>query len=206
MSEVLDSGTMSPETIAGELTAVRGKRIEIESQRARLDRELIVVTEYEKLLERLLALRKGEPPSAKAASDGKTESGDGLQDASLPPSDSTQWCGTSVESVGQEAVQAVVDELKTAGNPLHISDLMRRLKVRRVRIPGSGTQANLITHLRRDDRLVRPSRGMYALADWGLAAMAPAKQRRRRRRRRSTNRSVGQRAHVEPAGHALEQP
>ena len=40
---------------------------------------------------------------------------------------------------------------------------MRLLALRKVAIPGAGTQANLITYLRRDQRFVRPSRGMYAL-------------------------------------------
>jgi hypothetical protein len=82
------------------------------------------------------------------------------------------------------AVQAVFEELTAAGRPLHISELMRLLHERKVPIPGSGMQANLITHLRRDDRLVRPSRGMYGLTAWGLQAM-PATQRTRRKRRRT---------------------
>jgi hypothetical protein len=85
------------------------------------------------------------------------------------------------------AVEVVVRELAAAGRPVHISDLIRRLREQRVQIPGAGTQANLITHLRRDQRVVRPSRGMYALAAWGLENMPVTTSRKRRRKRvRST--------------------
>jgi hypothetical protein len=60
---------------------------------------------------------------------------------------------------------------------------MRLLREAEVQIPGAGTQANLITHLRRDPRFVRPSRGMYGLSEWGLENM-PTPTRRKRRRKR----------------------
>jgi hypothetical protein len=92
------------------------------------------------------------------------------------------------------AVEAVARELASAGRPVHISDLMRLLREAQVQIPGAGTQANLITHLRRDPRLVRPSRGMYGLAAWGLEnmPMVAGRKRRRRRVRSQTNRKETQ--------------
>jgi hypothetical protein len=116
-------------------------------------------------LERLLALRQGQPV---AAQPGLIERR-AVADANDRP-----------------AVQAVIDELTAAGRPVHISELMRLLRAKEVAIPGSGTQANLITHLRRDARFVRPSRGMYGLAAWGLEGMTASRRRRRRKRVRVT--------------------
>jgi hypothetical protein len=82
-------------------------------------------------------------------------------------------------------LQAVIDELSSSGRPMHISDLMRLLALGKVVIPGAGTQANLITYLRRDPRFVRASRGMYALAEWGIDAMPPTRRRKRRKRGRA---------------------
>src|SRR5262249_52406376 len=124
--------------------------------------------EEERLLQRLLALRQG----VAAAQSPQT----------LSPQQSLPLLGAS-EHKKHPVLDAVVRELASAGRPLHISDLMRLLREAQVQIPGAGTQANLITHLRRDPRLVRPSRGMYGLAAWGLENMPRAKQRKRRKRR-----------------------
>jgi hypothetical protein len=64
--------------------------------------------------------------------------------------------------------------------------LVRLLCQRGIPIPGAGTQANLITHLRRDPRLVRPSRGMYGLSVWGLENMPTGLRQRRKKRLRAT--------------------
>lgn len=83
-------------------------------------------------------------------------------------------------------VREVVKELKEAGRPLHISELMDRLHGRGVRIPGQGKAANVIAHLSRDPLIVRPSRGIYGLAEWNLPApAAPATRRRVRGRSKS---------------------
>jgi hypothetical protein len=82
-------------------------------------------------------------------------------------------------------VEAVVSILEESGRPLHISELMVALRQRDVAIPGSGQQANVIAHITRDKRVVRPMRGMYALAAWP-SDVAPAGRRRRQRVRSST--------------------
>ncbi len=83
-------------------------------------------------------------------------------------------------------VREVVEELKEAGRPLHISELMDRLHGRGVRIPGQGKPANVIAHLSRDPLIVRSSRGIYGLAEWNLPApAAPATRRRVRGRSKS---------------------
>src|SRR5437667_4854187 len=128
-----------------------------EGERADLERVIAATREEEHLLSRLLALRR----TGAASPDGAS-------------AEESRHLGLPSATVGEAkhpAVQAVIEELSTAGRPLHISELMRLLRDRNVSIPGSGTQANLITHLRRDDRLIRPSRGMYGLAAWGLQAM-----------------------------------
>lgn len=83
-------------------------------------------------------------------------------------------------------VREVIKELKEAGRPLHISELMDRLQARGIRIPGQGKPANVIAHLSRDPLIVRPSRGIYGLAEWNLPApAAPATRRRVRGRSKS---------------------
>lgn len=164
---------MSEESIRKALDAVRTRVARSERELAELGRVIAAAREEERLLKRLLALRRGEVPGdmaeGKAAQAQHPERLEARDDNKHP------------------AVQAVLQELEVAGRPLHISELMRLLREAKVAIPGSGTQANLITHLRRDDRLVRPSRGMYGLAAWGLSSMpAPRRARRRRRRMRST--------------------
>lgn len=164
---------MNDGMIASALDATRTRISGIENELAALSRALTAAREEERLFERLLALRRGAEPSA--TDSGKAESRVAEQ------------LGTSAAAEpGQSAVQAVVRELAAAGRPLHISELMRVLRDHGIRIPGAGTQANLITHLRRDPRLVRPSRGMYGLAAWGLENMpVTARQTRRTKRARS---------------------
>ena len=158
---------MSDKAIEDALAAVRDRIAHGERDREDIDRRIAADREEEKLLARLLALRRGEPAQALAT------------DATLAPRPRP---AESEGDGGNAAVRAVLEEITTAGRPVHISELMRLLGERKVSIPGAGTQANLITHLRRDRRLVRPSRGMYGLAEWGLEAM-PAGRRRKRRKR-----------------------
>lgn len=154
---------MSDKTIEQALAAVRRRISQAEQDRAELEKRITADREEERLLARLLTLRRGEQQL--------------LEPEPVPTTPSE-----SVKDGSNSAVKAVMEELTSAGRALHISELMRVLGDRQVSIPGAGTQANLITHLRRDPRLVRPSRGMYGLAEWGLEAM-PAGRRRKRRRR-----------------------
>lgn len=184
MVDGTNNGTMSDETIAEALRAARERAANAERDRANLERTISAAREEERLLQRLLSLRKGEQPAAE--DDPPAEAPVKLAPAAVP----TKTTATKAESA-HPAVQAVVDELSAGKAPLHISDLMRRLAEKNVQIPGSGTQANLISHLRRDKRLVRPSRGMYALAEWGLEAMPAGKRRRRRRKHRAKAKFTG---------------
>jgi hypothetical protein len=164
---------MSEEAIVKALEAARARVTRLEQERSELDRAIATAREEQRLLERLLSLRQGLPVGSQRP---PIAEGDGSS-------------GTA--EVGRPAVQAVIEELTAAGRPVHISELMRLLRGREVPIPGSGTQANLITHLRRDARFVRPSRGMYGLAAWGLESMTAPRRRRRRRKHLRVGASKG---------------
>lgn len=150
------------------LEAIRRRIDEAECRRVALVERIAADREEEQLLARILAVRRGEimkkPPALSSAPS--------IQESSNPP-------------IAGNPVEAVVHELTSAGRPVHISDLMRLLASRKVPIPGAGTQANLITYLRRDPRFIRASRGMYALAEWGIDAMPPTRSRKRRKRGRA---------------------
>jgi hypothetical protein len=164
-------GVMSENAIEKALEAVRTRVSRGERERTELDRTIATAREEQRLLERLLALRRGGLP----ACDGKPM---GLEHHNVN--------SVAASETRHTVLEAVIHELETAGRALHISELMRLLRDKNVPVPGLGTQANLITYLRRDERVVRPSRGMYGLASWGLENMtAPARKRRRRKRMRS---------------------
>lgn len=170
---VQDDGTESmPEaTILAALEATRSRISRAQAQRAELERAIASAQEEEQLLEKLLALRRGEGETLAVV-----QQAEGFSQTPENPA----------RGLNHPVVLAVLEELEQAGRPLHISELMRLLHNRKVPIPGLGAQANVISYLRRDKRLVRPSRGMYGLAVWGLEDMSiQARSRRRRRRMRS---------------------
>jgi hypothetical protein len=176
MTEDLENSEgVSETTIANALEAIRARISHLDRQRAELERALGAAREEERLLLRLLALRRGIAPEANA----QAMPGEGPDNFSAKESTRIE----RAEEADHPAVQAVLRELAGAGRPLHLSELMRLLRERQVQIPGAGTQANLITHLRRDPRLVRPSRGMYGLSAWGLENMPTTTRQKRRRKR-----------------------
>lgn len=172
-----DAAIMSEEAIARALETARARIARAEHDRAELDRVIATIREEERLLAQLLALRRGGTVRVEG---GSAEEG---PQCGSPP--------RTTSGAKHPAVQAVIEELTAAGRPVHISELMRLLHDRKVPIPGAGTQANLITHLRRDERLIRPSRGMYGLAAWGLQAMPAARRTRRRKNRMRSTVSEG---------------
>jgi len=82
-----------------------------------------------------------------------------------------------------ELETGVIQILRQAGAPLHISEIRRQLLERRVAIPGRGDDANIIVRLSRTHRFTRTARGTYGLVDWGLPRLPsrPARTRRRAR-------------------------
>lgn len=119
------------------------------------------------LIRRLMSLaNEGHKPGAvppRAGPRGKSER------SLLPP-------GANVE----DHMEAVLTD---AGEPMHISALRQALIERGVPLPGRGDEANIIVRLRRDERrFTRTGRGTYALAAWGLPAVAPTRRKKVRRR------------------------
>jgi len=162
-------------------TLLREAAKEATGRIARLQRELCTIQsalaaarEEEQLLSRLLAVRGG----------------DGRALPSSPPQVSTQDPQPEVHgnsAPAQNLLTEVVAILQRAGRPLHISEILRVLTERKVPIPGAGRQANVISHVRRDERIARPSRGMYGLRAWGLEEMPVRPRPRKRRRTRITS-------------------
>jgi hypothetical protein len=85
-------------------------------------------------------------------------------------------------------LDTVIEILSDAGKPMQIQALMGAVKERDVRIPGKGAQANLIAVISRDARIVRPERGYYGLADWGLVDSRSGSRPKRRRRQAGAGR------------------
>lgn len=130
-------------------------------------RELRLLLELAELrgldIESRRGLMHGSP--AEAAANGS------LREASGLPASSTK----------SALLSAVVEILAEQGAPMQIRELMAAVQRRGVAIPGSGQQANLIAHISRNDRIVRPRRGYYALRDWGIEDAKPASGSKRRR-------------------------
>jgi hypothetical protein len=166
---------MTEGLIAKTLEGVRDRIARAENERAEVERAIAAAREEERLLVRLLALRSGvmRPDDVQQLVSPHLETLPGEQQDHIQPGGDSK----------HPALEAVVRELAAAERPLHISELMRLLRDQQVRIPGAGTQANLITHLRRDSRLVRPSRGMYGLSAWGLENVPTTIRRKRKRSR-----------------------
>lgn len=152
----------------------------VRTREAELSDAKTALTEAERelrLLAELAELRGVEIPVAAKRSDDKS---------SPVPS---QANGTRRASSGGRAalLDTVIEILNKAGEPMQIQTLMAAVKERDVRIPGKGSQANLIAVISRDTRIVRPQRGYYGLADWGLTdSRSTSRPRRRRRQVRSS--------------------
>jgi len=173
------------EELEAALTEVRIRVQDTEQKITELRRVNAAAEEEARLLERLIALRRDESDSGSSgrlkATAPKKKPVKGSSHKILP---GTYVVGVTLDTLSPQA--EVINEtlliLQEAEHPLPISEIMRLLAERRVRIPGAGTQANLISHLRRDGKIVRPSRGVYALADWGYEEMTYSKKPRRRKK------------------------
>ena len=174
----LSTEALSKEAIEQAIRDVRGRRAVAEAARANSEREMASCREEERLLQRLLALRTGSSVADNVSDD---ESG-----TLIAPGED------DLATSRQAAIETVVEELAVSGRPVHISELLRTLQTRNVALPGAGTQANLISILVRDDRVIRTSRGMYGLASWGLSDVQTTTRTRTRRKR------------VRRSGHAIE--
>ena len=172
----LNAKSLSTEALALALDEVRARLDEAEGRLAEAKLNLLELQQAiasdqqeERLLSQLVAVRKTPAPDAEQ----------GL------PMVFTSLAEEHAEAPSKkEAVEEVVRILEDERRTVHISELMRVLGERNIKIPGAGKQVNLISHLRRDSRVVRPSRGMYALASLGLDDMEPAPRKRKARRKK----------------------
>jgi hypothetical protein len=162
---------LKSEVLAQALAAAKARILKLQDEIGVRERQVAAEKEEARLLERILSLRTGAEPAQAA--------GGTLPTISSAPSGKAATI--------QPALVASIDALEASGRPLHVQELMRTLTEKQVQLPGAGKQANLIGLLRRDSRVVRPSRGMYALASWGIAEMPGSKRRRRRGRRRPSS-------------------
>src|SRR6516165_9561021 len=108
---------MTEGVIANALQEIQARILRAEHERAELDRAIAAAQEEEQLLLRLLGLRQGTV-TAEANPGPKGDT-------------STRAAGESLQDKEVEkhpAVQAVISELAEVGRPLHVSDLMRRLR------------------------------------------------------------------------------
>jgi hypothetical protein len=77
-----------------------------------------------------------------------------------------------ISATGRNEIQEHTYQiLRESGKPMHVSEIKARLIDRAVPIPGRGTDANIIVHLRRAPRVFeRKARGTYGLLEWKAAA------------------------------------
>lgn len=147
----------------------------VQARGAELNRAQDALVEAERelrLLAELAELRKVEIPAAARKSYEE-----------LTPASNHADGARSAPSRGRAALlDNVIEILGEAGEPMQIQALMAAVEKRDVRIPGKGRQANLIAVISRDARIVRPKRGYYALADWGLEDSRSAGRSKHRRR------------------------
>jgi hypothetical protein len=168
---------LSDDLLSQALARAKARSAEIDEQLGQLTSERRAVRREVELLEELLAVRRGE--AVQSSSSREAIDGGGKRIAQRRKG------GT------HPVVVAAIAELEKTRRPLHISELMLALQDQGVSIPGSGQQANLIAHLTRESQIVRPSRGMYALASWGIEEkpkVRPAVRRRVRGKSKSATR------------------
>jgi hypothetical protein len=172
------SSPLPMEEIEAALEAVKNQVENAEKQIAVLEETLLRARKEQHLLEGLIALRRREEPA-----DGYSESDTGSNTFSL--ASETVFSEQAHDDVADAAVLVLRDH----GEPMRIGELMTVLKDQNVRLPGQGTQANLISRISRDERIIRTSRGVYALREWGLEEIPRSKRGGRRKRKNTKSRT-----------------
>lgn len=97
----------------------------------------------------------------------RTGAVDGLAKAAKPSNleGPTQVLGRRPSKESVELTNGILEELRRAGRPVQVQELMTRLEKAGARLPGRGTSANLIAHLRRMPNVRRVARGLYTFAE-----------------------------------------
>lgn len=155
------------------------------SRIAELTKELDRGEQELRLISELLRLRGADAGAAA-----------GDSDASVIP------LRSALSTDGSRLSQAVVEILRQAGKPLHIQELMTRVRDRQVPIPGKGEPANLIAHIRSKGGIVRPNRGMYGLKEWGIEDYSDSKAKTRKATSRRTRQPAKRAVRSRSAGRA----
>lgn len=101
--------------------------------------------------------------------------------------------GRATGSVARYVVERAMEILRDEGRPLHINDLHAKFLERGFAVPGAGKPVNLIVHLRGDQEIVSPMRGIYALAEQAEDVVQRPRQVKRRKRAR-TRRAPGRKS------------
>lgn len=177
-TEAGEPGTLTRQSLQAALEAVTRRREVVSEQIKALQRDAARAEQEESLLRRLIAVRDGERPE-ESVIPAEREQRSVANDA---------WATPNEGSSSHPVVDEVLSLLHREQRPLHVSELMRALRQRRIRLPGAGTEANVISHLTRDRRISRPSRGIYALADWRIEYEEPTIVPRRKRRAKTVSR------------------
>ena len=128
------------DNLTTELAAAEAQLAKTEEQLSVLASEAARQSERVQLLRRLIELdNPGLPPGTKKAPERR--------------------------AVRARLEDAVADILAKHAGSLHISEIHQALKSRGVRIPGKGTDANIIARILRDERIEREKghRGFYRL-------------------------------------------
>jgi hypothetical protein len=127
---------------------------EISSEQDGLARQLEpLLARREQLIQKLELVRRLIAVEA-TSTDSATN---GIRAATNPQTTAVVGSGNAIQS-------AVRDILQTKGRPMHIAEIRAALVQKGIPIPGKGTDANVIVHLRRaPDLFTKRGRGMYGL-------------------------------------------
>ncbi len=87
-------------------------------------------------------------------------------------------------SAGDAPGEVIRQLLLVAGRPLHISEILTRYVATGNRVPGKGTETNLLSYMVRDPSFVRVAKGTYSLASGDKPLVIPGKRKKKRRKRR----------------------
>jgi len=89
-----------------------------------------------------------------------------------------------LQAVKPNIADRVLELLKEAAQPLHISEIRNRYIAKGFTVPGRGNESNLLVYIVRDPRFIRVSKGTYAVAEGGVVPVPNVKPKAKKRRRK----------------------
>ena len=94
-----------------------------------------------------------------------------------------EFVDPELTGVLEESIADIAYEyMRGMNNPLHYSEMAKGIMSKGILIPGKNPEANLLSHIGRDNRFVRTSPGTYGLSEWGLKSVSAKRKKRRRKR------------------------